>query len=51
MGQIKPANPIAGIVKKEVNYEVHFCMQINIEVFYKFILFFWVSVTRDVQNT
>ena len=28
-----------------------FCMQINIEVFYKMILSFWVSVTRHAQST
>ena len=28
-----------------------FCMQINIEVFYKLILSFWVSVTRHTQST
>ena len=27
------------------------CMQINIEVFYKLILSFWVSVTRHAQST
>ena len=28
-----------------------FCMQINIEVFYKLIISFWVSVTRHAQST
>ena len=28
-----------------------FCMQINIEIFYKLILSFWVSVTRHAQST
>ena len=31
--------------------KVIFCMQINIKVFYKFILSFWVCATRHVQIT
>ena len=36
---------------KEVNDEVFFGMQINIEVFYKFILSFWVSIAGHAQST
>ena len=38
-------------LKKVVNDEVIFGIWINIEVFYKFILLFWVFIARHVQNT
>ena len=39
------------IVRKKWIMKFIFCMQINIEVFSKTILLFWVSVTRHVQST
>ena len=49
------ANQIAGFfkmqyLKKKVNDEVYFGMQINIEVFYKLILSFCVVATRHAQS-
>ena len=38
-------------LKKEMNDEVFFDIQINIEVFSKQILSFWVCVARDAQST
>ena len=38
-------------LKKEVNEEVYFGMQINMEVFHKFILPFWIYVSRHAQST
>ena len=39
------------ILRKKWMMKFIFCMQINIEVFYKLILSFWVNVTRYVQST
>ena len=39
------------ILRKKWMMKFVFCMQINIEVFYKVILSFWMSVTRHVQST
>ena len=39
------------ILRKKWMIKFIFCMNINIEVFYKLILLFWVSVTRHGQNT
>ena len=39
------------ILQKKWMMKFIFCMQINIEVFYKLILSFWVNVTRYVQST
>ena len=39
------------IVRKRWMVKYIFCMQINIEVFCKVILSFWVSVTRHAQST
>ena len=39
------------IVRKRWMMKFTFCMQINIEVFCKVILSFWVSVTRHAQST
>ena len=39
------------ILRKKWMMKFIFCMQINIEVFYKLILSFWVSVTRHAQST
>ena len=39
------------ILRKKWIMKFVFCMQINIEVFYKVILPFWVSVTRHAQST
>ena len=33
-----------------MNNKFIFCMKTNIEVFYKFVLLFWVSVTRHAQS-
>ena len=39
------------ILKKKWMMKFTFCMQRNIKVFYKLILFFWVSVTKHAQRT
>ena len=39
------------ILRKKRMIKFIFCMQINIKVFYKLILSFWVSVTRYAQST
>ena len=41
----------SNILQKKWMMKFVFCMQINIEVFYKVILSFWVSVTRHAQST
>ena len=38
-------------LKGEINDNFIFGMQINIEVFYKLMLSFWVFVTRHAQST
>ena len=54
--EILLANEIAGFfkikcLKKEVNCEMNFGMQINIKVFCKLILSFWVCVARLAQSS
>ena len=39
------------ILRKKRMMKFIFCMQINIEIFYKLILSFWLSVTRHAQST
>ena len=39
------------ILQKKWIMKFVFCMQINIEVFYKVVLPFWVSVTRHAHST
>ena len=39
------------ILRKKWIMKFVFCMQINIEIFYKVLLPFWVSVTRHAQST
>ena len=39
------------IVRERWMMKFIFCMQINIEIFFKVILSFWVSVTRHAQST
>ena len=38
-------------LKKEVNNEIYFGIHINIDVFYKFILSFWMYIVSHAQST